>query len=154
MQLGRRLAHFAARIMARRGFPRSVLCISLAFAALGESDGISQKPASASSAIALVATLESLSVQAAPREVIAFSMSGTPRTKLIPFTITTFWAVPSNLTTLRVSHDGVMLFTQKAGDTNSVARRVDNVEVVLNRDIHDKADPDTSEPVVILVQAL
>ena len=73
---------------------------------------------------------------------------------MIPFTITTFWAVPSNLTTVMVSHDGVTLFAQKAGDTTRAARRIENVEVVLNRDKHDATDRHLSEPLVIFVEAL
>jgi hypothetical protein len=118
---------------------------------LAGTDGSSQKRlASASASISLVATLESLSVQATPQE-ISFSMDGN-RTRRIPFTVTTCLAVSANLTTVRVSHDGIPLFSQNAGDTNRVTHRSDDIQVIaetLNATDHEK-----SEPVVIIVEAL
>ncbi len=79
---------------------------------------------------------------------------GENRIRRIPFTVTTSWTVPSNLTTVRVSHDGVPLFTQNAGDRNRVARRSDDIQVVVNNETRNATDREMSEPVVIVVQAL
>ena len=74
------------------------------------------------------------------------------RTRRIPFTITTCLAVSANLTTVRVSHDGVPLFTQNAGDTNRVAYRSDYIQVIA--ETPNTTDHEKSEPVVIIVEAL
>lgn len=112
------------------------------------------KSASRSATVTLIATLESLSVSASPRGTFPLSTSNRIGQHLFPLTITTSWAVPSNLTTVRVIHDGVTLFAQKAGETNCVARRTDHVDVVLKDDIRTTTERQISEPVVILVQAL
>jgi hypothetical protein len=149
---GQCLLQFPTPVITRRSFFRSIVRIALACLFLAGTDGSSQKRlASASASISLVATLESLSVQATPQEGISFSMDGN-RTRRIPFTVTTCLAVSANLTTVRVSHDGIPLFSQNAGDTNRVTHRSDDIQVIaetLNATDHEK-----SEPVVIIVEAL
>lgn len=105
--------------------------------------------------VTLVATLESLSVEATPREGLEFSTNSMQRARLFPLTITTAWAVPSNLTTVKVTHNGIDLFAQKAGETNRVARRIDNIDVLVTSEKTDgQVDALQGNEVRILVQAL
>lgn len=105
--------------------------------------------------VTLVATLESLSVGATPRDGLEFPTNGMEGARLFPLAITSSWAVPSNLTTVKVTQDGITLFAQKAGETNRVARRIDNVDVVLTSDKNDGQTDGLPRGVVrILVQAL
>jgi hypothetical protein len=106
-------------------------------------------------AVTLVATLESLSVGATPRAELELSTNRIQGTRLFPLTITTSWAVPSNLTTVKVTHDGIDLFAQRAGETNRVAKRIDNIDVVVTSDKTDRqTDGSPCGEVRILVQAL
>lgn len=103
----------------------------------------------------LVATLESLSVAATSRDGLEFSTNGMQGARLFPLTITTTWAVPSNLTTVKVTYDGITVFTQKAGETNRVARRIDNIDLALPSDRTERQTDGLLRGVVrILVQAL
>jgi hypothetical protein len=105
--------------------------------------------------ITLVARLESLSVAAALIDNDSSTAQRLNRSHAASVSVTTSWAVPSNLTTVRVVENGMPLFSQAAGDSNRPGMRTDLLNVALP---HDKPEgmsaQDQHRTVTIFVQAL
>jgi hypothetical protein len=155
-RLTRVIARATSPVTVRSRGYRCLACIVLTslFLLANAASGWGQLNARTAS-VTLVATLESLSVAATSRDGLEFSTNGMQGARLFPLTITTTWAVPSNLTTVKVTYDGITVFTQKAGETNRVARRIDNIDLALPSDRTERQTDGLLRGVVrILVQAL
>lgn len=121
----------------------ALLTVSMprAFEQLDRQPPLTPGPAS----VMLVATLESLSVGAAPPLVQNAAAQGQP------VAITTSWAVPANLTTLRLvgyleddpkaaqasallqaGGEAIPLFTETAGKSNLPATRIDRLNIAMD----------------------
>lgn len=102
--------------------------------------------------ITLIARLESLSVAAALTE--EGSSTRVPENAhSASVAVTTSWAVPSNLTTVRVVQDGLPLFSQAAGESNRPGSRTDLLHIQLPREKSSGMSPQR-KAVTIVVQAL
>jgi hypothetical protein len=83
--------------------------------------------------VTLIATLESLTVSAAPTA----SVTTAPGRELFAdagsLAITTSWAVPANLTTIRMAcfagGESRMVYVQRAGESNRAFTRTDTLHV-------------------------
>jgi hypothetical protein len=119
--------------------------------------------------IMLIATLESLSVVATPFAAPLPSSAANALTNRPPISITTSWAVPTNLTTIRLTGyladasqaigtnrlpglKTALEFAQTAGETNQAATRIDNLKIGATDQagLHSKVN---SGPLSIVVQA-
>jgi hypothetical protein len=122
---------------------------------LPSSSDSSAQFASRSASVTLIATLESLSVAASPRTGSSPSPYTFRGTEYVPVTIVTKWAVPSHRTTVRLVNGDETLLMQTAGESNLAAKRVDDFDVVLSRDLENESNRKvTSGEVLIQVQAL
>ena len=105
--------------------------------------------------ITMIARLESLSVAAALIDYDGSAAQRLTRSHTASVSVTTSWAIPSNLTTVRVVENGTPLFSQPAGDSNRPGRRTDLLNVAIS---HDRSEGTSAQnqhkTVTIFVQAL
>lgn len=104
-----------------------------------------------SASITLVARLESLSVAAT----LANGTGWSEHEIAHQVFVTTSWAVSSNRTTIRVTENGLPLFSQAPGQSNGPGRRIDPLNLAPAPEKPEEANAE-SQPrrVVIVVQAL